>query len=293
MYADASSGRRAGRVRVPNVEVMELSSTDLGLAARVQQLSKTYGTGESTVHALDGVSVGIRRSEFTAIMGPSGSGKSTLMHIMAGLDAPSSGRAWIGDTDITGLSDLELTILRRRRVGFVFQAFNLVPTLDALGNILLPFDLDGRRPTALERARIDGLVERLGLTSRLGHRPHQLSGGQQQRVAIARALATAPDLVFADEPTGNLDSRSGREVLALLAAATREHGQSIAMVTHDPVAASHADRVLFLGDGRIVADKPRQSAEEISAYMLASELSAGAPVAAASAVGHAVAEVTS
>ena len=293
MYADASSGRRAGRVRVPNVEVMELSSTDLGLAARVQQLSKTYGTGESTVHALDGVSVGIRRGEFTAIMGPSGSGKSTLMHIMAGLDAPSSGRAWIGDTDITGLSDLELTILRRRRVGFVFQAFNLVPTLDALGNILLPFDLDGRRPTALERARIDGLVERLGLTSRLGHRPHQLSGGQQQRVAIARALATAPDLVFADEPTGNLDSRSGREVLALLAAATREHGQSIAMVTHDPVAASHADRVLFLGDGRIVADKPRQSAEEISAYMLASELSAGAPVAAASAVGHAVAEVTS
>ena len=293
MYADASSGRRAGRVRVPNVEVMELSSTDLGLAARVQHLSKTYGTGESTVHALDGVSVGIRRSEFTAIMGPSGSGKSTLMHIMAGLDAPSSGRAWIGDTDITGLSDLELTILRRRRVGFVFQAFNLVPTLDALGNILLPFDLDGRRPTALERARIDGLVERLGLTSRLGHRPHQLSGGQQQRVAIARALATAPDLVFADEPTGNLDSRSGREVLALLAAATREHGQSIAMVTHDPVAASHADRVLFLGDGRIVADKPRQSAEEISAYMLASELSAGAPVAAASAVGHAVAEVTS
>ncbi|WP_239066237.1 ABC transporter ATP-binding protein [Microbacterium hibisci] len=264
---------------------MELSSTDLGLAARVQQLTKTYGTGEGTVHALDGVSVGIRRGEFTAIMGPSGSGKSTLMHIMAGLDAPSSGRAWIGDTDITGLSDLELTILRRRRVGFVFQAFNLVPTLDALGNILLPFDLDGRRPTALERARIDGLVERLGLTSRLNHRPHQLSGGQQQRVAIARALATAPDLVFADEPTGNLDSRSGREVLALLAAASREQGQSIAMVTHDPVAASHADRVLFLGDGRIVADKPCQSAEEISAYMLASELGSGASGAATARAG--------
>ncbi len=192
---------------------MELTSTDLGLAARVQQLTKTYGSGGSEVHALDGVSVGIRRGEFTAIMGPSGSGKSTLMHIMAGLDAPTSGRAWIGDTDITGLSDLELTILRRRRVGFVFQAFNLVPTLDAIGNILLPFDLDGRRPTALERARIDGLVETLGLADRLRHRPHQLSGGQQQRVAIARALATAPDLVFADEPTGNLDSRSGREVL--------------------------------------------------------------------------------
>ena len=149
---------------------MEISSTDLGLAARVQQLTKTYGTGESTVRALDGVSVGIRRGEFTAIMGPSGSGKSTLMHIMAGLDAPTAGRAWIGDTDITGLSDLELTILRRRRVGFVFQAFNLVPTLDALGNILLPFDLDGRRPTALERSRLDGQIEGRGLSARRGHR---------------------------------------------------------------------------------------------------------------------------
>lgn len=272
MYADAPPDRRDATALLRSVEGMEISTTDLGLAARVQQLSKTYGTGESTVRALDNVSVGIRRGEFTAIMGPSGSGKSTLMHIMAGLDAPSSGRAWIGDTDITGLSDLELTILRRRRVGFVFQAFNLVPTLDAIGNILLPFDLDGRRPTTLERARIDALVESLGLASRLGHRPHELSGGQQQRVAIARALATAPDLVFADEPTGNLDSRSGREVLSLLRAASAEHGQSIAMVTHDPVAASHADRVLFLGDGRIVADKPRQSAEEISAYMLATEL---------------------
>ena len=259
---------------------METTTTELGLAARVQQLTKTYGTGEGQVRALDGVSVGIRRGEFTAIMGPSGSGKSTLMHIMAGLDAPTSGRTWIGDTDITGLSDLELTILRRRRVGFVFQAFNLVPTLDAMGNILLPFDLDGRRPSALERARIDGLVESLGLGSRLRHRPHELSGGQQQRVAIARALATAPDLVFADEPTGNLDSRSGREVLALLQAASREHGQSIAMVTHDPVAAGHADRVLFLGDGRVVADKPHQSPEEIAAYMLAAELGTAAAVTA-------------
>ncbi|HWM15142.1 MAG TPA: ABC transporter ATP-binding protein [Microbacterium sp.] len=260
---------------------MNISSTDLGLAARVQNLTKTYGRGESAVHALDDVSVGIRRGQFTAIMGPSGSGKSTLMHIMAGLDAATSGHVWIGDTDITGLSDLELTILRRRRVGFVFQAFNLVPTLDALANIMLPFDLDGRRPTALEKARIDALIETLGLTSRLGHRPHELSGGQQQRVAIARALATAPDLVFADEPTGNLDSRSGREVLGLLAAASRDHGQSIAMVTHDPIAASHADRVVFLGDGRVVADKPRQSAEEISAYMLASELGAATGVDAA------------
>jgi len=253
---------------------MEITTTDLGLAARVQHLTKTYGTGAAGVRALDDVSVGIRRGQFTAIMGPSGSGKSTLMHIMAGLDAPTEGRVWIGDTDITGLSDLELTILRRRRVGFVFQAFNLVPTLDALGNILLPFDLDGRKPTVLERARIDGLVESLGLTARLGHRPHELSGGQQQRVAIARALATGPDLVFADEPTGNLDSRSSREVLSLLAAATRDHGQSIAMVTHDPVAAAYADRVVFLGDGRIVADKPRQSAEQVSAHMLAAEVAA-------------------
>jgi putative ABC transport system ATP-binding protein len=253
---------------------MEITTTDLGLAARVQHLKKTYGTGEGAVRALDDVSVGIRRGQFTAIMGPSGSGKSTLMHIMAGLDTPSEGRAWIGDTEITGLGDLDLTILRRRRVGFVFQAFNLVPTLTALGNIMLPFELDGRRPSAIEKARIDGLVETLGLGSRLGHRPHQLSGGQQQRVAIARALATAPDLVFADEPTGNLDSKTGREVLRLLAAASRDHGQSIAMVTHDAIAASHADRVLFLGDGRIVADHPRQSAEEISAYMLAAEVAA-------------------
>jgi putative ABC transport system ATP-binding protein len=255
---------------------MRISSTDLGLAARVQNLTKTYGTGENTVHALRDVTVGIRRGQFTAVMGPSGSGKSTLMHVMAGLDAATSGRAWIGDTEITGLGDLELTILRRRRVGFVFQSFNLVPTLDAEANILLPFELDGRRPTAMERARIDALVERLGLATRLGHRPHELSGGQQQRVAIARALATRPDLVFADEPTGNLDSRAGQEVLGMLAAAARDEGQSIAMVTHDPVAASHADRVLFLGDGRIVADKPRQSAAEISAFMLrGSESSVG------------------
>lgn len=253
---------------------MEITTTDLGLAARVQHLGKTYGTGESGVRALDDVSVGIRRGQFTAIMGPSGSGKSTLMHIMAGLDAPTEGRVWIGDTEIGALDDLALTVLRRRRVGFVFQSFNLVPTLDALGNIMLPFDLDGRRPTAIERARIDGLVETLGLGARLRHRPHELSGGQQQRVAIARALATAPDLVFADEPTGNLDSASGREVLQLLATASREHGQSIAMVTHDAIAASHADRVLFLGDGRLVADHPRQSADAIAAYMLAAEVAA-------------------
>lgn len=274
MYRDAPDGRRGALDGGNSVEDMEITTSDLGLAARVQHLKKTYGSGEGTVHALDDVSVGIRRGQFTAIMGPSGSGKSTLMHIMAGLDSPTEGRAWIGDTEITGLSDLDLTLLRRRRVGFIFQAFNLVPTLDALGNILLPFELDGRRPSAIERARIDGLIDTLGLGPRLAHRPHQLSGGQQQRVAIARALATAPDLVFADEPTGNLDSKTGREVLRLLASASREHGQSIAMVTHDAIAASHADRVLYLGDGRIVADHPRQTAEQISAYMLAAEVTA-------------------
>ncbi len=250
---------------------MEDTSADAGLAARVEYLKKIYGTGHASVRALDDVSIGIRRGEFTAIMGASGSGKSTLMHVMAGLDSPTQGRVWLGETEITGLGDLELTIVRRRRVGFVFQAFNLVPTLDAMGNILLPFELDGRRPSALERARIDGLVAALGLADRLGHRPHELSGGQQQRVSIARALATSPELVFADEPTGNLDSRTGREVLTLLRDTARDHGQTIAMVTHDPVAASRADRVIFLGDGRVVADLPQQSASALAEILLSSE----------------------
>lgn len=245
-----------------------------GLVARVSELTKAYGTGEGRVVALDEVSIGIRQGEFTAIMGPSGSGKSTLMHIMAGLDSPTSGSVWLGDTDITSLGDTQLTILRRRRVGFVFQSFNLVPTLDVLGNILLPFELDGRRPNVDERTWIDQLIESLGLGSRLTHRPHELSGGQQQRVAIARALGTRPDLVFADEPTGNLDSRTGREVLALLATASREYGQSIAMVTHDPIAASFADRILFLADGRVVEERAKSSAEDISSYMLGMERAA-------------------
>jgi putative ABC transport system ATP-binding protein len=245
-----------------------------GLVARASELTKSYGSGESRVVALDGVSIGIRQGEFTAIMGPSGSGKSTLMHIMAGLDSPTSGSVWLGDTDITSLGDTELTILRRRRVGFVFQSFNLVPTLDVIGNILLPFELDGRRPHVDERAWIDQLIDSLGLGMRLKHRPHELSGGQQQRVAIARALGTRPDLVFADEPTGNLDSRTGREVLALLATASSEYGQSIAMVTHDPIAASYADRIVFLADGRVVEERGTSSAEEISSYMLGMERAA-------------------
>ena len=243
----------------------------MGLAARVSNLSKRFGDGQGAVVALDDVSIGIRRGQFTAIMGPSGSGKSTLMHIMAGLDQPSSGSAWLGDTEITHLDDTALTRLRRRRIGFVFQSFNLVPTLDARANILLPFELDGHTPTAEEQAWIATLCESLGLTERLTHRPHQLSGGQQQRVAIARALATRPDLVFADEPTGNLDSRTGREVLALLADACARFGQSIAMVTHDPIAASYADRTLILADGRIVHELGKESPENISGYMLAME----------------------
>ena len=250
---------------------MEINPSDLGLVARVAHLTKSYGTAGATVTALDDVSIGIRRGEFTAIMGPSGSGKSTLMHIMAGLDVPTSGQAWLGDTEISSLNDSALTVLRRRRVGFVFQSFNLVPTLDVRGNVLLPFELDGRRPSLAEKDWIDQLIDSLGLAGRLGHRPHELSGGQQQRVAIARALATRPDLVFADEPTGNLDSRTGREVLALLAAASTGYGQSIAMVTHDPIAASHADRILFLADGRVVEEIGRSSAEDISRIMLGME----------------------
>ena len=245
--------------------------SEASIVARVSQLTKTYGSGSSLITALDDVSIGIRQGEFTAIMGPSGSGKSTLMHIMAGLDSPSSGRSWLGDTEITELGDTELTVLRRRRIGFVFQSFNLVPTLDISGNIYLPFELDGRAPNSTEKQWITELIDSLGLGDRLRHRPHQLSGGQQQRVAIARALATRPDLVFADEPTGNLDSRTGREVLSLLAVASSAYGQSIAMVTHDPIAASYADRILFLADGRVVEERERSSADDISRHMLKME----------------------
>ncbi|MGH1523197.1 ABC transporter ATP-binding protein [Leifsonia sp. L25] len=238
------------------------------MVARVDGATKTYGSGTNRVIALDDVTVGIPAGLFTAIMGPSGSGKSTLMHVMAGLDTVTGGRVFLGDTEISGMGDGELTVLRRRRVGFVFQSFNLVPTLDVRANILLPFEIDGRRPTLEQREWIDGLIDLLGLKDRLTHRPHELSGGQQQRVAIVRALATRPDLVFADEPTGNLDSRTGREVLGVLQEASRSYGQSIAMVTHDPVAASYADRIVFLADGRVVAERERSSAEQISAFML-------------------------
>ena len=247
---------------------MQIHPSDLGLAARVVDLTKTYGTGSGTVTALDNVSVGMRRGQFTAIIGASGSGKSTLMHVMAGLDSPTTGRVWLGDQELSDLGDRELTRVRRRAAGFVFQSFNLVPVLDVRGNILLPFELDGHRPTGDELAWIEHLIDTLGLRSRIGHRPHELSGGQQQRVAIARALARRPDVIFADEPTGNLDSRTGREVLTLLSSASASNGQSIAMVTHDPVAASHADRIIMLADGRIVYDGARATPAQISDLML-------------------------
>ena len=242
--------------------------------ARVEGATRTFGTGAGRVDALAGVTLGIPAGRFTAIMGPSGSGKSTLMHVMAGLDSVTTGRVFLGDTEIKRLGDAELTLLRRRRIGFVFQSFNLVPTLDVRSNITLPFELDGRRPTRSEIDWIDSLIESLGLSDRLTHRPNELSGGQQQRVAIVRALATRPDLVFADEPTGNLDSRTGREVLSVLRSASRDYGQSIAMVTHDPVAASFADGLVFLADGRVVVERGSATPEEISSFMLGMEAAA-------------------
>ncbi len=219
------------------------------IAARAIDAVKTYGREGTEVRALDGVSVEFPARRFTAIMGPSGSGKSTLMHCVAGLDALTSGRILIGDVDLGELDDRRLTLLRRERIGFVFQAFNLIPTLSARENIVLPMTLGGTR---VDQDWLDRVIATVGLGDRLSHRPSELSGGQQQRVAVARALAGRPEVIFADEPTGNLDSRAGAEVLAFLRAAVSEQHQTIVMVTHDPVAAAHADSVLFLADGRIV-----------------------------------------
>ncbi|MEV0601866.1 ABC transporter ATP-binding protein [Streptomyces sp. NPDC050315] len=218
-------------------------------AARVVDAVKVYGAGDAEVRALDGVSVDFPAGRFTAIMGPSGSGKSTLMHCAAGLDTLTSGSAAIAGTELTGLDDRRLTLLRRERVGFVFQAFNLLPTLTVAENITLPRDLAG---AAGDAEWTDALIDVVGLRDRLHHRPSELSGGQQQRVAVARAFAGRPEVVFADEPTGNLDSRSGAEVLELLGRAVRTMGRTVVMVTHDPVAAAHADDVIFLADGRLV-----------------------------------------
>ncbi|MEV6960619.1 ABC transporter ATP-binding protein [Streptomyces sp. NPDC051207] len=236
-----------------------LASPD-GTAARARGLTKAYGTGETTVLALDAVDVDIVRGRFTAVMGPSGSGKSTLMHCLAGLDTVSAGQVWLGDTEITGLKERELTRLRRDRIGFMFQSFNLIPTLNALENITLPMDIAGREP---DGKWLDQVIDTLGLRDRLSHRPAQLSGGQQQRVACARALASRPELIFADEPTGNLDSRAGLEVLGFLRDAVDHLGQTVVMVTHDPGAAAHSDLVLFLADGRIVDEMSRPTAEAV------------------------------
>ena len=237
-------------------------------AARATSLSKIYGTGDTRVTALDSVDVEIETGRFTAIMGPSGSGKSTLMHCLAGLDSLSGGQVWIGDVELSALSDKNLTKLRRDAVGFVFQAFNLVPTLSALENITLPLDIAGRKP---DQEWLDTVIDTVGLRDRLRHRPSELSGGQQQRVACARALASRPTIVFADEPTGNLDSRSGAEVLGFLRRSVDEFGQTIVMVTHDPGAASYADRVLFLADGRIVDEMAAPSADRVLERMKAFE----------------------
>jgi putative ABC transport system ATP-binding protein len=241
---------------------MLTTSTDTTTAVRVERLVRQYGG----VTALAGVDVQFGRGTFTAVMGPSGSGKSTLLQTAAGLDRPTSGRVWIGDTELSRLSETKLTELRRTRIGFVFQAFNLISALTVEENIRLPLRLAGVAP---DPGWIAGVIERVGLGPRLRHRPAELSGGQQQRVAIARALATRPEVIFCDEPTGALDTQTAAEVLSLLRAVVDEHGQTVVMVTHDPVAASYADRVLVLADGRIVADMPQPGADRIAEHLAA------------------------
>jgi putative ABC transport system ATP-binding protein len=245
-----------------------------GAAARVIDLTKVYGTGNAEVRALDGVTLDIAAGEFTAVMGPSGSGKSTLMHCCAALDTPTSGQVLLGDTEIGGLDDKGLTRLRRERIGFVFQSFNLIPTLTARENILLPLSIAGRKP---DPEWYDTVIDTVSLRDRLDHRPNQLSGGQQQRVAVARALASRPAIVFADEPTGNLDSRSGAEVLSLLRRSVTEFGQTIVMVTHDPVAAGYTDRVVFLADGRLAGELQDPTREAVLEQMAAREAGAAGP----------------
>ncbi len=236
------------------------SAEGTGVAARAVDAVKVYGLGDAAVRALDGISVDFASGQFSAIMGPSGSGKSTLMHCMAGLDTITSGRVFVGDVELSSLNDKELTRLRRDKIGFIFQAYNLVPTLSAAENITLPMDIAGRKP---DQVWVDRLIDTVELRPRLSHRPSELSGGQQQRVAAARALASQPGIVFADEPTGNLDSRSSAEVLEFLRKSVQEFEQTVVMVTHDPSAASYAERVVFLADGRIVDEMTSPTAEKV------------------------------
>ena len=231
-----------------------------GVAARAAGAVKVYGEGDAQVRALNGIDVEFGSREFTAIMGPSGSGKSTLLHCLAGLDALTDGRVYIGDTDLGSLDDNQLTRLRRDNVGFVFQAYNLVPTLNAMENITLPMDIAGRKP---DQDWVDRIVDTIGIRDRLHHRPAELSGGEQQRVAAARALAGRPDIIFADEPSGNLDSTSGAELLGFMQEAVKQLGQTIVMVTHDPAAAGYADRVVFLADGVVVGEMLEPTRERI------------------------------
>ena len=241
-----------------------MTSQTIVSAARMSNGSKIYGTGDTEVRALDGVDVEFERGRFTAIMGPSGSGKSTLMHCVAGLDDLTSGSVHIGDVELGSLSDRDLTLLRRDKVGFVFQAYNLLPTLTAAENTTLPLDLAGRRP---DSGWMDQVVKSIGIADRLNHRPDELSGGQQQRVAVARALVSQPEIVFADEPTGNLDSKTGEEVLDFLRTAVEDLGQTMVMVTHDAGAAARAHRVLFLADGRIVDEMVEPTSDRILDYI--------------------------
>lgn len=241
-----------------------LQATPVPPAARVRNLTKTYGSGPAMVVALDDVSLDLAAGEFTAVMGPSGSGKSTLMHCCAALDTADSGSVFIGDQDLTSLKDKALTRLRRDEIGFVFQSFNLVPTLSAGENIALPMAIAGRRP---DREWYDAVIDTVSLGDRLDHKPSELSGGQQQRVAVARALVSRPRIVFADEPTGNLDSHSGAEVLELLRRSVDDFGQTVVMVTHDPVAAAYTDRVVFLGDGRVVDELREPTRERVLEVM--------------------------
>jgi putative ABC transport system ATP-binding protein len=251
-----------------------LQDNEIQSVVSLRRVSRVYGEGSGSVAALDQVSVDIHRGAFTAIMGPSGSGKSTLMNVAAGLDDVTSGEVVLAGSTLSRLDDDARTLLRRWEVGFVFQAFNLVPTLSAIENVILPFELAGRRVDAQQRAWIDHLMHTLGLADRAHHRPSELSGGQQQRVAIARALAARPAVIFADEPTGNLDSRSSREVLTLLRTSVREYGQTIAMVSHDPVAASYANRILVIADGRLVGDHGSLSPQQISELLIGFEVGA-------------------